>query len=332
MALGVAVTLVFMWLALRDVNFREVASAVARANWALLIALSVPFYALLVWLRALRWKHLIAPIQVMDTGPVVRATAVGFMTNNVFPLRMGEVVRPWYLARETGVSATALFGTVILERVLDTVAVVAMVFLVLGVWGAGGEAELRRGALLLVPVAAIPVVGLVLLKLAPERVLSVALFCLRPFPVRISELVERTLRHFTEGLGALTGGRHLLWISVYTVLITLVVPVVPVWAAFLSLGLQLGSPFQVLGAAWTTQAAIGVAVALPSAPGFFGIFHWACKLALVRFGVAPGTAVAAGTLIHTVMWLTLTGMGLAVLRARRTPLEEVDRAAGPPTS
>jgi hypothetical protein len=109
------------------------------------------------------------------------------------------------------------------------------------------------------------------------------------------------------------------------------VPVVPVWAAFASLGLDLGSPFQTLGAAWTTQAAIGVAVAVPSAPGFFGIFHWACKLALVRFGVAPGTAVAAGTLIHAVMWVSLTGMGLAVLRARRTSLDEVDRAVGPET-
>ena len=70
-----------------------------------------------------------------------------------------------------------------------------------------------------------------------------------------------------------------------------------------------------------------MAVALPSAPGFFGIFHWACKLALVRFGVAPETAVAAGTLIHAVMWVTLTSAGLVVLRFRRTSLEEVDQAA-----
>jgi len=243
------------------------------------------------------------------------------------------VVRPWYLARETGASAAALFGTVILERVLDTVSVLAMVFLVLGIWGGGGGGGevLERGALLLVPVAAAPIVALVLLKLMPEKMLALALLLLRPFPSRASEFVERTLRHFTDGLGALSGGRHLVWISIYSVLITLAVPVVPVWAAFASLGLDLGSPFQTLGAAWTTQAAIGVAVAVPSAPGFFGIFHWACKLALVRFGVAPGTAVAAGTLIHAVMWVSLTGMGLAVLRSRRTSLEEVDRVVGPET-
>ena len=50
------------------------------------------------------------------------------MANNIFPLRMGEVVRSWYLARETGASAAALFGTVILERVIDTVTVIVLAF------------------------------------------------------------------------------------------------------------------------------------------------------------------------------------------------------------
>ena len=76
---------------------------------------------------------------------------------------------------------------------------------------------------------------------------------------------------------------------------------------------------------------MGVAVALPSAPGFFGIFHMACRLALVSFGVAPATALAAGTLLHGVMWVTLTTAGLLVLRIRHTSLGEVDEAAESPT-
>lgn len=329
MWLGIAVTVVFVWLALRDVDFRQVASIIARANWVMLFGLSVPAYVVLVWLRARRWRHLTEPIQPIATAALFRATSVGFMANNVFPLRMGEVVRSWYLARESGANAAALFGSVILERAIDTVSVLLLAFLVLGIWGAGGEADLERGALLLVPVAVLPIAGLVLLRVAPDRVVSVALLLLRPFPVRISEFVERMLRRFTEGLGALSGGRHLVWITVDSILIWLVFSAVPIWVAFAALGMDLGSPFQTLGAGWMTQAAVGVAVALPSAPGFFGIFHWACKLALVRFGVAPETALAAGTLIHAVMWLTLTGMGLAVLRLRRTPLAAVDPAVAP---
>ena len=70
--------------------------------------------------------------------------------------------------------------------------------------------------------------------------------------------------------------------------------------------------------------------AAPSAPGFFGIFHYACKLALLRFGVEPELAVAAGTLIHAVMWITLTSLGFAVLRLRRTSLGEIDQAVSQP--
>ena len=120
----------------------------------------------------------------------------------------------------------------------------------------------------------------------------------------------------------------------HSVISWFVLSTLPIVAAFLSLDMELGSLLQLLGAAWTTQAAVGVAVALPSAPGFFGIFHGACKIALLRFGVEAETAVAAGTLIHGVMWLTLTGLGLAVLRLRRTSLGELDEAAAaePPSA
>jgi uncharacterized protein (TIRG00374 family) len=267
----------------------------------------------------------------MPLGPLFRATAVGFMANNIFPLRMGEVVRSWILARETDTSAAAVFGTIVLERVLDAVAVILMVALVLLLRGGGeGGRELERGALLLLPVALLPLAGLALLKAMPERVLAISAFVLRPLP-RLAELAERMLTRFQEGLGALRGGTHLLWLAGYTAFIWLVISSIPIVAVFLALDLDLGGPAEMIEAAWTTQAAVGVAVALPSAPGFFGIFHMACRFALVSFGIAPATAVAAGTLLHGVMWVTLTMSGLLVLRIRRTSLGEVDQAAESPT-
>jgi len=322
------VTVLFVWLTLRDVRFEEVGRTIAQANWLVLFGMSIPSYLLLVWFRALRWRYLTDPIQPIGTAPLVRAVSVGFMANNLFPLRMGEVVRSWYLARETGASAAALFGTVILERVIDTVSVIALVLVVIAGWGGGGKGDLARGALLLLPVALLPIAFLGVLRAAPDRVIGISSALLRPFSARIAAFAERMLRHFSEGLGALRGGRHLVWIALHSAIIWFGLSTIPIVAAFLALGMDLGSPMQVLGAAWTTQAAVGVAVALPSAPGFFGIFHGACKIALLRFGVGAETAVAAGTLIHGVMWLTLTGLGLAVLRLRRTSLGEIDLAAG----
>jgi hypothetical protein len=321
------VTAFFVWLVLRDAPFAEVARVIARVNWVLLLVLSIPAYVLVIYLRALRWKHLTAPIQPFATGPLFRATAVGFMANNIFPLRMGEVIRSWYLSREGGGSRAAIFGTVILERVIDMVMVIGLAFGVLALLGAGHDGLIARSAVVLLPVAIAPLVVIVLLEIAPEPIIAFATRLTRPFSTRLTEFLEYALRRFSEGLGALRSGHHLLRVALYSVAIWLVASAIPLLAAFAAVGIDLGSPFQTLAAAWITQAAIGMAVALPSAPGFFGPYHFACKVALESFGIPPETAVALGTLIHAVFWLTLTGLGLAVLRLRRTSLGEIDAAA-----
>lgn len=328
MWVGVVVTVFFGWLALRGVDLAEVGRTIARTDWVLLFGLSIPSYLVLVWLRALRWRHLTDPISPMATAPLFRAVAVGFMANNIFPLRMGEIVRPWYLAQETGTSAAAIFGTVILERVIDTISLLILVCMVIAMRGDEGG-FLARGAVLLVPVAVLPIAALGLLKTRPERVLAWTGFILRPVP-RLAAFADRMLRRFHEGLGALRSGRHLIWIAWHSFLIWWVVSVIPVVASFLALGIDLGSFLRMVEAAWTVQAVVGVAVALPSAPGFFGIFHWACQVALVGFGVASEVALAAGTLLHAVMWVTLTALGLGVLWSRSTSLGDIGRAGGSP--
>ena len=203
-----------LYFALRDVDLRLVLDEFRRANLLLLFGLSVPSYVLVVYLRALRWRHFTNPIQPMETGPLFRSVAVGFLANNLFPLRMGEFVRSWHLSRETGARATSIFGTVVLERVVDIVMVILLALAVVWFWG-GGEIW-RRGVLLLLPVALAPVIGLVWLRAAPRQVLGVAGFLLRPAPERTREFALEHLETFSTGLGALSGGSHLFWIAWHT--------------------------------------------------------------------------------------------------------------------
>jgi hypothetical protein len=324
--LGLAVTVIAMAFALRDVELDAVAREFARADLLVLFGLSVPAYVAVVWLRALRWRHLTDPIQVMPRGALFRAVAVGFMANNVFPLRMGEFVRSWYLGRECGVSPAAVFGTVILERVIDTVMVIALALTMVSLVGADDGGTWQRGLLWLLPVAAVPLGGLAWLRAAPGPAVAFVRAVARPLPARLQEVLLAQLHRFQEGLGALRGGTHLFWIGFHTFSIWLVASTVPMVAGFLALDVEFGTAWETLVAGWMTLAAVGIAVALPSAPGFFGLYHSACRLVLERFGMAPEMAVALGTLLHAVFWLSLTSLGFAVLRLRRTPLEELDRA------
>jgi uncharacterized protein (TIRG00374 family) len=326
--LGLVITAVAVWFALRDVDARALIAEFRRANLALLLGLSVPSYLLVVYLRALRWRHLTDPIQPMATGPLFRAVAIGFMANNVFPLRVGEFVRSWYLARETGASPAAIFGTVILERVVDTLMVILLALGVIFFWGGGDDVAWRRGVLLLLPVACAPIAGLTWLRLDPDRVLRLTAALLRPFPERFRSAALEQLRSFSRGLGALSGGSHIFWIGFHSLLIWLVASTIPMLAGFLALGVDLGSPGRLLAASWMLLAGVGIAVALPSAPGFFGVYHSACRLFLERFGIPAELALALGTLCHAVFWFTLTGLGFAVMRSRRTSLGELDEVTG----
>jgi uncharacterized protein (TIRG00374 family) len=309
------------------VDFALVVATIREANWLLLVGLSVPSYLAVVQLRAMRWRHLTDPIQPIGVRPLFRATVIGFMANNIFPLRVGEVIRPWYLSREVGAPSAALFGTVILERVIDTIMVIGLAATAIALRGAGEGGFLARVAIGLIPVAIAPLIGLVVLRVAPHRVIGLASWFLRPFPARFGNYLIDVLGRFGEGLGALKGGAHLFWIAFHSITVWFVASTIPMLAGFWALGIDVGSPFETLVAAWITLATVGMAVAIPSAPGFFGTYHAACRLALEPFGVPPEEAVALGTLLHGTFWVTLTLLGLAVLRSRRTSFGELEQAA-----
>jgi hypothetical protein len=321
--LGLAITAVTLWLALRGVSFRDLARDLRQADVVVLVAYSLPAYLVSLWLRALRWRHLTDAVQPIAIGPLLRATAVGFMVNNLAPLRIGEVVRAWTLARETGASGAAILGTVLLERLIDALAVLALAFAILGT---------RSGAIPLESVLfiglVIPLGAVVLLRLAPERVVTATGWLIRlGLRERAVAGLQRLVRSLAEGLGSLRGGRHLFWIAWHTVWLWGVLSVIPFYGTLAALGVDLGSPGRNLAAAYSTLVAVGIAVALPSAPGFFGPYHYAARLALGRFGLADSTALAVGTLAHATFWVIVTCAGFAALRFRRTSLDETLEAA-----
>lgn len=316
--------------ALRGVDLAGVAAEFRRANLWLLLLPSLPAYALVIALRALRWRHLTNAIKPLPRMALCRATALGFLANNVLPLRIGEVLRSLALARECGVPAGAVVGTVVIERVIDSWMVLAMALVALSLSGDATGAW-QQGVAWLLPLAAVPVGVLAWLRFAPVQVRRLVGFALRPFPDRAEQFALRQLDRVGEGLGAISRGRHLVWIGLHSLGIWLVASTLPVLAGFWSLGLEFPSRFDELVAGWVTLAAIAVAVALPSAPGFFGVYHSACRLVLERFGFPAETAVATGTLIHAVFWVVTCALGLLALRGLRSGLRGLGADAEGPT-
>ena len=112
-------------LFLRGANLSVVWTEMKQANsW--LIALSAAVTVATMVLRALRWQYLLAPIGYTRFVPAFRTTVIGFAASAVLPARAGEVIRPYLLARQESLSATATFATIIIERLLDAVTCVIL--------------------------------------------------------------------------------------------------------------------------------------------------------------------------------------------------------------
>ena len=124
---------------LRHANIADVWTQVRHARMDLLI-LGFIFVMATYWARAVRWQYLLAPVGHTRFRTVLRTTVIGFAALAILPARVGDVLRPYLLARREGLATTATMATVVMERVLDLITV--LILLAIYVWGFTGDSHL----------------------------------------------------------------------------------------------------------------------------------------------------------------------------------------------
>jgi len=304
-AIGLALTVGLLWWVFRDVPWSEVVEVLHQANIPLAL-LSVVVATMIFPLRALRWRpilHAVAPN--LPFGPLWRATAMGFMANNVLPTgRMGELVRAYALTRETPVTFSAAFASLVVDRVFDGFVVLLLMVLAMldPAFPAGVSATTYAGT------GAAVIVGIAVVLYAivffPDRLIRLyELFARRVAP-RFEERGRVLLRAFADGLSVLRHPGRFLVVLLWALALW-VTQAVAFWIMFKALGID--APFS---AALFVQGLIVLFVALPSTPGFFGLFEAAAKVGLVMYGVSEGLAVAWGFIFHVLSLIPITLIGL----------------------
>jgi uncharacterized protein (TIRG00374 family) len=313
--LGLVVSMGLLVYCFWNVDLRAVAARLRETLWTFL-ALSVALNFLSLWVRALRWSYLFPP----RTNPthLFRALMIGYMGNNVLPLRAGELVRI-YVASRHGQRFWTTFATVVVERVLDGLAVgLMMAGLVLLV---PIPAELRWAIVVFLVMDLLGIVVLVVITATPGvfGVLIKMLFH------RIGWLERRLLRMLgtmTEGLRGIRAAGHAVPITVCSVVVWLLFAF-SIWTALHAAHLDLP-----LTAAWTVVAFLGLGVSLPSSPGFVGVVQAATVLALALFSVPRMDALSFSLLFHASQLIPVTAVGLLYLLLEHVRLTDAARAGG----
>ncbi len=305
---GVLISIVFVWLALRGLHLEEFWQAVSNASYIWLLP-GIGVYFIGVWVRAWRWHYLLGPVKPIPTRTMFPITTIGYMGNNIYPARAGEVLRAVILKRREGVSISASLATIIVERIFDGVVMLAFVFLNLP--------ELARltadsgfiGNIQQVAVwgtlAFIGALGVFLLAaMFPQVTARAGQWAIERFlPARLQERVTGLMDRFLEGLASLRSPFNVLMVFLTSAVIWLletgkywfVMHAFPFEVSFFALMLMNGI--------------VNLATTIPSAPGYIGTFDAPGIAVLTAYGVDQATAAGYTLVLHAALWLPITLLG-----------------------
>jgi uncharacterized protein (TIRG00374 family) len=319
--LSVLISVAALWFSLHDVQLGSFFSDLARARIAWLVPM-IALAAICLWFRALRWRILLETLGPLGDAPVFYATCIGFMGNMVLPLRAGEAIKPIVVARGGQIGVAAALATVALERLCDMI--MLALFAVITLFLVPGATALRKSTptvLALVAVALI-IVGLIF------RFAGAIEERLERWTERLPGMLKRVVRE--GGSGFLRGVRGLA--EPRTLVTTLVLSAL-VWLCAVggfaagALALEINAPLVALG--FATTVIVAVAVSVPSAPGFIGVFWAGSEIALDLFGIPKSMGFTFGILNWLVQMVTICGLGMWSLSRLQLSLRDVAGISDP---
>lgn len=314
--IGAIITVALLGWVLKDVSFADVWASARQANWGYLgLAIATATGSFLI--RIPRWRILlhnddgttIAPM------PLWHGIAIGFMANNLIPFRAGEVLRAVAINRLAKAGIASALSSLVAERLFDGITIIVLLFVGLLTAGIPATAEING----------FPVGSLAArLAIAPAILLVLCIAALL-FPEAAKRMVRAVVPSaklgsrlcglidgVRGGLGALTSPTRAFGAAGWSLLHWLN-NALSFYLAFKAFGIDVG-----FGGALLMQSLLVVLIAVPSTPGYFGVFESGVKAVLIVFGVDSNTAVAYGLTYHIATFIPITLLGLWSLS--RTPI------------
>ncbi|MCP4985045.1 MAG: flippase-like domain-containing protein [Colwellia sp.] len=295
---GIIISFVFIYFTFRGVNFTDVLSGLNDVHYSYL-ALFFLFSVLTLLVRAVRLRVLLIPIEKVSLRKMFPITCIGFMSIILFPMRMGELVRPYLVHEESQIPFSTSLGAVFLERVFDALILLGMLVIVILSSDTSPWVTQSGYGLLVTFFALVSIILLTYFK--TDLVLLVLALLTKRLGQEWQLKIERIVRNFIDGFHIISKPKILF----YTLFLSL-----SIWTLagltiyssffFLNLKLPLISAFTVL-----TISTIGTSI--PAAPGFLGTFQFSCMMALTIYNIPKDSAVLFSLVYY------ILGIGLNIM-------------------
>lgn len=344
---GLLISAAALWYTFSRMELANVWEDLRRADPLLMLA-SAAAVTGVFWIRAWRWKAILAPTASVPFRSRFEAVTIGFMGNNVLPARVGEFMRAYALSRKEPVPLVASFASLVIERLFDGILVVMLLFVAMSMPGfpefSAADTITLPGIGLAFTLAGLArgvatVVGAVLLVLIllvsfPRPAVAALESMVRILPVRMRRPIVDALEAFLTGVAVLRDPLLLTRVSLWSLALWLF-NAFGCWIAFRAFGFDL--PFV---AAVFFQSAIALAVSIPSGPGFVGVYHGMAVFVLDTLWDESASAAGAFAIsFHLAGFIPVTviglyyawrmGLSLAEVKGSEEQVEiEVERVTG----
>ena len=349
---GILISIICSWLFVRKIEWSSLGVAFRDAKYIYILPAIILMF-ISHYIRAIRWEVLISPVKKVAVLKLFSAIMIGFMANNILPARLGEVIRPVMIARKEKIKVSTSFATAVMERVFDILGIIVIASLLFyflptepsqnrhvseasyieaskadsktvehsGTTKAHSHStnqknetnsqaiilQLKKWSAIMAFFGICAIVSLFLLSLYPKRAGAVFEKLLFVFPHHLRDKLVNLLHSFISGLQVFDHKAKLIWIGVLSLMIWLLnAASVYVLCYSFDIGLSFAGACFVI-------VCVALAVALPQAPGFIGVFHIATQKSLDVFGIDLSSAQSFAILMWAIGFFPVTITGLLFL-------------------
>lgn len=319
--IGIIISVGILYAAFYRIDFRQLLKNLQDANYLYLFPIIFIIFVNMA-LRAGRWGYLLHPIKKIGFPNLFEGILIGFMANNVLPVRMGEFVRAYIIGRSERISKSTSFATVMVERLFDGLTVLALLVVILLFIHLPSEnihfkKILHMGGYITMAIYGFTFVILAIIKTQTRWFLKIALFFTRPFSLRVTKNGISTIKSFKEGLVSVESTKTMVICFGYSLVI---------WAVFaysiylmgLSFGLKLSA-----SATAMVLLAICLAMMIPSTPGYIGPYHASVAYALVFYKIPLEKALSFSLVFHAANYIPITVAGFLYLWRHQLSLKKI---------
>jgi len=284
---GLSISLVAIYWAFKDFRFDEFTDSLSHIRVIYLIAATIMLWVS-VWFRALRWKWLFKKENSPSASSLYKAELIGYFGNNVLPLRLGELLRSYFVGKEWKLSKGFVVGTVVLERLLDTLSMAGLSLLLLFVYPLDE------------PIKSYVITGGIVSIIG---IFSALLFIGKLRRISSNHRLVNIIKNIIDGLLSIRRA------VIFQVFVSSLI----IWLIYWLDVYLIQCAFQ-LELSWSQSLFIlvisSLALSIPSAPGMIGTFHAAVKYAIVDvFALSPAIGNSFAILMHAYGYILFTSLG-----------------------